>query len=142
MTRSPQVHHSKHKTPESAYSLVFKIKGENEYGAATGTLTLAHHGKTVHESEVFSGGLRHPERYSQIPSATYRLRLDIRGHLSSVAQLDRIAGRPGVFKAHEFYGIEDFDLYRPAFTELLPGWLAARGASRVRSPCHYGRGWG
>jgi hypothetical protein len=106
MTRAQRTH-AKHKARESAYSLVFKVKGENEFGAATGTLTFYYHGRTVHESDVFSGGLRHPERYPQIPNATYRLRLDIRGHLSSVAELDQI---PGGYKAHEFYGIEQVDL--------------------------------
>src|SRR5262245_1267254 len=110
MTRSPRRQHAKHQAHGSAYSLVFKVKGENDVGAATGTLTLYHHGRTVHESSVFSGGLRHPEHYPQIPSETYRLNLHIRGHLNSPSQLIPIPGHPGYSKTHEFYGIEQVDL--------------------------------
>jgi len=110
MTRSLKSQRTKHKTQGSPYSLVFKVKGENEWGAATGTLTLYYHGRAMHESAVFSGGLRHPDRYPQIPNETYRLHLEIRGHLSSEAQLVPIPGQPGYSKAHEFYGIEQVDL--------------------------------
>ena len=93
---------------ESAYKLVFQISGENDLGAATGKLTLYHHNKVVHTSEVFSGGLRSPLQTRPIPTGNYRLRLDIRGTVNSTAQLVPLPG--GYFKLHNFYGIEKIEL--------------------------------
>jgi hypothetical protein len=89
----------------SAYHLVFKKAGVNEFGASTGRLTLYHSGVAFIVSDVFSGGLSSPAHSAPIPPETYHINLGIKG-TADVGQLVPIPGTPGVFQLHHWYGIE------------------------------------
>ena len=82
--------------------IVFDKTGTNEYGAATGTLTLygKGYGDKIAESQAFSGGV--PGK-GPIPEGSFTIRLDIRDTVDP-SNLRQTAGGT-VLK--QFYGIQE-----------------------------------